>query len=573
MFETSFAAGGRRTRLLLPFRLDGALEDWAALRSVMVKQKPDAFTRDEWAYLIGFLDREFSTASSARPSATANRSRRPAPRGRAPGRHGGRVAAQQRQPARAAHTDPAEPHRQRRPDQGRLARRRPDPPLFDYASTHLRPGELRDHLARNITVEVFSREDARNAAWASSARTRIAFGSTPASPRFRRCPIPPTASASPSDTASRRPGSSPPPATTRRSSRCCGSSPSTGRPPARRRAASCSWTRRAGGARSSRPAARDLEEDLPARARGRGGLGEHPRPPVGLRGGLGQSPGRGTWRGDRRRRCRHGSPAGQRILPLTAMTTAEALARLPERIQTIGHVLSPEPRASCRPGSRPAASSGSFPSLRCIASARSGTERISGGRLSRWWRRRDPGPRVQRLLVGCARRHRRGPGVLRAGRRGATRGARALRVGGVPVPLGQAPDPWRLAESGFAQVDTQLRFRIALNRLTGTPSAASLPVRFANGAPFVLRPEELPVFPHERFRHLPGAHRREVTRRYALWASSLSRARPNGASRWANPTLRRAGFSPSRKRGTFTSRWRCCTATRRSRASISMPRP
>ena len=34
-------------------------------------------------------------------------------------------------------------------------------------------------------------------------------------------------------------------------------------------------------------------------------------------------------------------PAGQRILPLTAMTTAEALARLPERIQTIGYVLSP----------------------------------------------------------------------------------------------------------------------------------------------------------------------------------------------------------------------------------------
>lgn len=93
--------------------------------------------------------------------------------------------------------------------------------------------------------------------------------------------------------------------------------------------------------------------------------------------------------------------------------------------------------------------------------------------------------------------------------------------------LDKAPDPWRLAESGFAQVDTQLRFRIALNRLTGIPaSSASLPVRFANAAPFVLRPEELPVFPHERFRHLPGATAEMVTRRYARWASALCERSP-----------------------------------------------
>ncbi len=93
--------------------------------------------------------------------------------------------------------------------------------------------------------------------------------------------------------------------------------------------------------------------------------------------------------------------------------------------------------------------------------------------------------------------------------------------------IGQAPDPWRLAASGFAQVDTQLQFRIALNRLTGiTASAASLPVRFANAAPFVLRAEQLPVFPHERFRHLPGVTAEMVTRRYALWASALCESSP-----------------------------------------------
>ena len=93
-------------------------------------------------------------------------------------------------------------------------------------------------------------------------------------------------------------------------------------------------------------------------------------------------------------------------------------------------------------------------------------------------------------------------------------------------PLEKAPDPWRLAESGFAQVDTQLRFRIALNRLPATASAETLPVRFANETPLLLRPEDLPLFPHERFRHLPGATPEMVTRRYALWAASLSERSP-----------------------------------------------
>jgi hypothetical protein len=94
-------------------------------------------------------------------------------------------------------------------------------------------------------------------------------------------------------------------------------------------------------------------------------------------------------------------------------------------------------------------------------------------------------------------------------------------------PLEKAPDPWRLARGGFAQVDTQLRFRIALNRLpASSPSTQSLPVRSANEGPFVLRPEDLPLFPHERFRHLPGATPEAVTRRYALWAATLVERSP-----------------------------------------------
>jgi hypothetical protein len=89
-------------------------------------------------------------------------------------------------------------------------------------------------------------------------------------------------------------------------------------------------------------------------------------------------------------------------------------------------------------------------------------------------------------------------------------------------PLAQAPDPWRLAEAGFVQADTQLRFRIALQRLApGPESDADLTVRFANQQPFEIPAHDWPDFPHERFRHLPGATAETVAQRYALWGSAL----------------------------------------------------
>ncbi len=44
------------TAVRLPFTLADVVEDWAGLRTVMARRMPDAFTRDEWAYLISFLD-------------------------------------------------------------------------------------------------------------------------------------------------------------------------------------------------------------------------------------------------------------------------------------------------------------------------------------------------------------------------------------------------------------------------------------------------------------------------------------------------------------------------------------
>ena len=190
MFETSFVAGGRRTRLRLPFRLDGALEDWAALRSAMVKQKPGAFTRDEWAYLIGFLDRgsldgvfreafgEREPVEGGPPHAVAS--------------PGGPVALWL--PNNVSLLGPLTlilmsltgnavriKAGSRADDLTRL--------FLDYATTHLRPGELRDHLARNVTVEVFSRDDLMKFPQGRMAVAHARYGTTGGNSRANCQPI------------------------------------------------------------------------------------------------------------------------------------------------------------------------------------------------------------------------------------------------------------------------------------------------------------------------------------------------------------------------------------------------
>lgn len=53
-----FESPHRRTAVALPFDLDAMLAGWNALRSQMIRDIPQNFTRDEWAYLASFLDIE-----------------------------------------------------------------------------------------------------------------------------------------------------------------------------------------------------------------------------------------------------------------------------------------------------------------------------------------------------------------------------------------------------------------------------------------------------------------------------------------------------------------------------------
>lgn len=51
-----FRKSGDIVGLSLPIQTEAVIGQWSGLRSAMTRAVPDSFTRDEWAYLIGFLD-------------------------------------------------------------------------------------------------------------------------------------------------------------------------------------------------------------------------------------------------------------------------------------------------------------------------------------------------------------------------------------------------------------------------------------------------------------------------------------------------------------------------------------
>jgi len=48
-------------QVALPFDLASIISDWGKVRSAMLKEVPEAFSRDEWAYLVSFLEKQSLT--------------------------------------------------------------------------------------------------------------------------------------------------------------------------------------------------------------------------------------------------------------------------------------------------------------------------------------------------------------------------------------------------------------------------------------------------------------------------------------------------------------------------------
>ncbi len=343
MSEVFFSAGGRHTLLLLPFDLDRAISDWAELRRSMVARKPETFTRAEWAYLISFLDPEalervFVETFGDRNS-TAGTAREVA-------RPGGTVAVWLPNNVSLLGSltlvlvsltgNPLLVKSGSRGDD--LTR------LFlDYARENLPDGEIKKHLEERIDVEVFSRDDPRNLQWAAAARTRLVFGSDAAVAAVHALPHPIDSVGFSFGHRESQAWLEPAASDDRALESLLRVFDVYGQ-------SACTSPKRVVLLGANPREALELRERLLA-------IWERifPREPEMAVASMSildnQWAASLGW--DSRLARRHGAafavgtgdlpaPDGQRILPLLALTAEEAVASLPDRIQTIGHALSPE---------------------------------------------------------------------------------------------------------------------------------------------------------------------------------------------------------------------------------------
>ena len=190
-----FRSTERVVAVTLPFVLDDVIADWASLRVTMARQLPDVFERDEWAYLISFLEeanlRGAYVQSFGAPVGP--------PKSGKPGGAAGLIR-------------PRGPVAVWLPNNVSLlgplvmilisitgnpmllkgGSRSEDltGAFLQFAIEHLREGPLREALRATVRYDVFDRDDARNAEFAAEARSRIIFGSDAAAASIEALPHP-----------------------------------------------------------------------------------------------------------------------------------------------------------------------------------------------------------------------------------------------------------------------------------------------------------------------------------------------------------------------------------------------
>lgn len=187
-----FESNAGTVALTLPFDYRQAIDDWTALRRTMVRQVPAEFTRDEWAYLVTFLDADnllqpfldsFGTPVGD-PSGGPLRLYRPR----------GPIAVWL--PNNVSLLGPltlvllsltGQPIRLK-PGSGAedLAGA-----FLRYAVSELPPGDLQNSLATGVETVALSRDDARQEELTRFAKVRIVFGTDAAAEAIHRLPHPP----------------------------------------------------------------------------------------------------------------------------------------------------------------------------------------------------------------------------------------------------------------------------------------------------------------------------------------------------------------------------------------------
>jgi hypothetical protein len=162
----------------LPFALDAIIEDWYRLRKIMTRNISSAFTRDEWAYILSFLDKENLIRpfemTFGRSVAVAGKTVRLLVKPR------GDIALWL--PNNVSLLGPLimilislTGNRVR--IKGGTRSENLTGVFRNYALEHLEPGPLKEYLEERTAIEIFDREDPRNQEMAAGSRVRIAFSS------------------------------------------------------------------------------------------------------------------------------------------------------------------------------------------------------------------------------------------------------------------------------------------------------------------------------------------------------------------------------------------------------------
>jgi hypothetical protein len=187
-----FATPHRCTAAVLPFDLEEWWRHWAGLRREMVRQVPEPFTRDEWAYLVAFLDEanlrkpflesfgEPASGGQARPAALVR------PRGLIGIWLPNNVSLLGPLTLILASFSGA-------PLWVKIGSSAADltAAFVDYAVRNLPDGTLADYLRQRVRIERFDRQDPRNGQMAAEAKVRVVFGSDAAVSAVHALPHPP----------------------------------------------------------------------------------------------------------------------------------------------------------------------------------------------------------------------------------------------------------------------------------------------------------------------------------------------------------------------------------------------
>jgi len=173
-----YRSPGGCSAVYLPFVLNEVIEDWSRLRAIMARKVPEAYTRDEWAYLITFLDqanlRRPFEQSFGEPVETGAE---------------GVVGVIRRRgnigiwlPGNVSLLGPLTMillslTGSRIRMKGATDAEDLTGAFLDFARSHLPEGALLKYLEDDVRYDIFERDDVRNLEMAAEADVRIVFGS------------------------------------------------------------------------------------------------------------------------------------------------------------------------------------------------------------------------------------------------------------------------------------------------------------------------------------------------------------------------------------------------------------